>query len=113
MPKICLEIRKIRFNSIYDLIVAPSLRRGDKVNVAGSSSQNFWSDLTTLRRRGWSTEQGAWQRGPLPAASIVQWNVPFKPEQLGLGNYLRLQKEAQGLGLTLNMRQRIRERGKL
>ena len=83
------------------------------MGVAGSSSQNFWSDLRTLRRRGWLAEQGAWQWDPLPAASIVKWNVPFKPEQLGLGNYLRLQKEAQGLGLTLNMRQRIRERGKL
>ena len=83
------------------------------MDVAGSSSQNFWSDLRTLRRRGWSAEQGAWQWDPLPAASIVKWNVPFKPEQLGPGNYFRLQERAKGLGLTLNMRQRIRERGKL
>ena len=83
------------------------------MSVAGSSSQNFWSDFNKLRWRGWAKEQGNWQWDPLPAASIVKWNVPFKPEQLGPGNYLRLQKEAQGLGLTLNMRQRIRERGKL
>ena len=83
------------------------------MGVAGSSSQNFWSDLTTLRRRGWSTEQGAWQWDPLPAASIVKWNVPFKPEQLGPGNFRLCQEEATALGLTLNMRQRIRERGKL
>ena len=113
MPKICLEIRKIRFNSIYDLIVAPSLRRGDKVNVAGSSSQNFWSDFNKLSRRGWSKEQGGWQLNPLPEASIVKWNVPFAPEDLGAGNFRRLQEEAGMMGLTFNMRQRIRERGKL
>ena len=83
------------------------------MNVAGSSSQNFWSDLTTLRRRGWSTEQGAWQWDPFPAASIVKWNVPFAPEHVGAGNFRRLQEEAEVMGLTFNMRQRIRERGKL
>ena len=81
--------------------------------VAGSTSQNFWSDFKTLRRRGWTPEQGAWQLDPLPAGSIVRWNVPFKPEQLGVGGYFRLQEEAEGMGLTFNMRQRNRERGKL
>ena len=113
MPKLCLEIREIRFNSIHYLIVAPSLRRGDQVNVAGSTSQNFWSDFGKLSRRGWTTEQGRWQRNPLPAGCIVRWNVPFVPEQLGDGGYWRLQEEAKGMGLTFNMRQRNRERGKL
>ena len=50
---------------------------------------------------------------PLPEASIVKWNVPFAPEHVGAGNFRRLQEEAEVMGLTFNMRQRIRERGKL
>ena len=113
MPKICLEIRKIRFNSIHDLIVAPSLRRGDKVGVPGTCTCNFYSDMRRLNKRGWTVAQGNWQWDPLPPSCIVKWNVPFKPEQLGPGGLFRLQEEAQAMGLTINMRQRIRERGKL
>lgn len=85
----------------------------NRANADGTSGQNFWSDFAKLRSRGWSADQGAWQWDPLPAASIVKWNVPFKPEQLGAGNYFRMQEEAASLGCAFNMRQRIREQGKL
>ena len=83
------------------------------MGVPGTCTCNFWSDMRRLNKRGWTVAQGNWQWDPLPPSCIVKWNVPFKPEQLGPGGLFRLQEEAQAMGLTINMRQRIRERGKL
>ena len=71
----------------------------------------FWifSGQPNGTSQGWCPEQGDWQRDPLPASQIVNWNVPFKPEQLGPGNYWKLQDEAGALNLSFNMRQRIRD----
>ena len=59
--------------------------------------------------QGWCPEQGDWQWDPLPASQIVNWNAPFKPEQLGDGNYYMLQDQANQIGLHFRMRQRIRD----
>ena len=81
----------------------------NQCNTGTAWSQNFWSDYRRLRMRGWVAEQGAWQWNPSPPSEIVKWNVPFKPEQLGPGNYFKMKDEADKLGLTFNMRQRIRD----
>ena len=83
------------------------------MDVGGSSSQNFWSNYDKLNRRGWSAAQGAWQYKRLPEDWIVKWNVPITPEQLGPGNFRKLQQEAKEMGLAFTMRQRSRDRGKL
>ena len=81
----------------------------NRAHTDGTSSKKFWCDHSKLRWRGWVPEQGGWQLNPLPASQIVTWNA----SQLGPGNYYRLQEEAQALNLTLTMRQRIRDSGKL